>query len=121
MRQKKEEQTNDQQHIIDALSVKDYAYVWEQVKYIGYTKVADMNERYLIFYDIVDQFRYEENNNFIYYYRQHLSFYSASKNDTYVLPTSRGIVGKLKREYISPTDCEESKITKDLKNWSNMQ
>ena len=28
--------TNDQQHIIDAIDRKDYGYVWEQVKFVGY-------------------------------------------------------------------------------------
>lgn len=121
MKQKKPaKNTNDQQHIIDALSVNDYAYVWEKVKYVGYKKVPDMNERYLIFYSVVDKFKYEENNNFIHYYLQRLTFYSASKNETYFVPTSRGIIGRLKTEHISPTDCENSKIAKDLKNWSNI-
>jgi hypothetical protein len=115
----KKQTPNDQQHIIDALAVCDYMYVWEKVKYVGYKKVADLNERYMIFCDIVDEFRYEENNNFIHFYLQRLTFYSASKNETYFVPLSRGVINRLKREYISPTDCEESKIAKDLRNWNN--
>lgn len=111
---------NDQQHIIDALSVCDYAYVWEKVKFVGYKKVADISERYMIFCNVVDKFDYEVNNNFIHFYLQRLTFYNASRNDTYYVPASRGIISKLKSEYISPTDCEDSKITQDLKNWSNM-
>ena len=113
---RKNQKPNDQQHIIDALSVADYMYVWQQVKYIGYKKVADMNERYLIFCDVVENFRYEENNNFILYYSQRLQFYSASKNDTFLVPASRGVVNRLKQEYISPTDCDKSKIAKSLRN-----
>ena len=110
---------NDQQHIIDALAALDYMYVWQQVKYIGYKKVADIHERYLIFCDIVNEFRYKENNNFIHFYLQRLTFYSASKNETYFVSLSRGVTGKLKREYISPTECTDSKITKELRNWNN--
>lgn len=110
---------NDQQHIIDALAKQNYSDVWNEVKYIGYRKVADMNERYLIFWDIVKNFKWQENNNFIHYYLQHLAFYSASKNETFVVPSSRGVIARLKSEYISPTECEESRIAKALRNWNN--
>lgn len=115
----KKQQPNDQQHIIEALSICDYMYVWQKVKWIGYRKVSDIKERYLIFCDVVENFRYEENNNFILYYSQRLGFYSASKNETFLVPASRGIISRLKQEYISPTECDESKIAKDLRNWNN--
>ena len=111
--------TNDQQHIIDALSVQDYAYVWFQVRGVGYNKISDISERYTIFCDIVGQFDYTSNNNFIHFYKQRLTYYKASKNETYYLSNSRGVTNRLKNEYVSPTECEESKITKDLRNWSN--
>ena len=41
--------TNDQQHIIDAIDRKDYGYVWEQVKFVGYKKLPDINDRYTVF------------------------------------------------------------------------
>ena len=114
-----EQKTNDQQHIIDALSVADYMYVWEKVKFVGYKKVPDMNDRNLIFWDVVTKFDYTINNNFIHYYSKHLGYYSNSKNDTFIIPTSRGVIGHLKSEYISPTECNKSKIAKDLRNWNN--
>lgn len=115
----KEKIENDQKHIIDALSIGDYKYVWEQVKYVGYQKISNIYERYLIFNSVVTKFDWNANNNFILYYKQHLGFNSASKNDTYIFPASRSVIATLKREYISPTDCDESAIAKDLRNWNN--
>lgn len=110
---------NDQAHIIDALRRRDYKYVWEQVKYVGYTTVPNINSRYVIFYDIVEDFDYEKNNNFIYYYKSRLKYYSADELGTFYVSRNRAIVNRLKQEYISPTECSESKLTRLLKRWSN--
>ena len=110
---------NDQQHIIDALSVGDYAYVWEQVKYVGYKKIKDINKRYYIFWDIVDDFDYETNNNFIHFYLKRLDYCKKGENSTFYVTSTRSIINNLKTENVSPTDCDKSKITKILKNWSN--
>ncbi len=111
--------TNDQEHIINALQKGDYKYVWEQVKYIGYKQVPDINVRYMIFYDIVEDFDYENNNNFIYFYKARLNYYNADELSTFYVSRNRNIINKLKQEYISPTDCEKSKLTKILRKWSN--
>lgn len=111
--------TNDQEHIIDALKRGDYKYVWEQVKYIGYANVPNINTRYMIFYDIVEDFDYENNNNFIYFYKARLKYYSADELSTFYVSRNRTIINKLKQEYISPTECKKSKITNILRKWSN--
>ena len=80
--------TNDQQHIIDALDRGDYDYVWEKVKYIGYKKIPDINERFLIFYDIVSNFDTEKNNNFIQYYSSYIG-YSANNSRNSRITTRR--------------------------------
>ena len=116
---KAKEGTNDQEHIIDALRDGNYAYVWEQVKYIGYQKVADINDRYIIFCDIVESFDYERNNNFICFYSTRLGFINSDICDTFFVTHNKSIINKLKSEYISPTECENSKITRDLKKWTN--
>ena len=96
-------------------------YVWQQVKYIGYKQIADINDRYIIFCDIVDKFDYEKNNNFIHFYKKRISYVSASKNETYYVSTNRSIIHNLRNENISPTPEQEmkSKITNILKDWSN--
>jgi hypothetical protein len=111
--------TNDQQHIIDALMTKNYKYVWEQVKYIGYLKVADINTRYMIFCDIVEEFDYVKNNNFICFYTTRLGYYTADECSTYYVSRNRNVINNLKSENISPTECKKSKITRQLKDWSN--
>ena len=111
--------TNDQKHIIDALINQDYDYVWEQVKYVGYKKVSDMNERYMIFCDVVENFDYDKNNNFICYYSTQLGYYIADKLNTFYVSRNRSIINNLKNEYISPTECSKSKITRILKEWQN--
>ncbi|MBQ8218476.1 MAG: hypothetical protein IJZ79_01890 [Bacilli bacterium] len=110
---------NDQQHILDALAVGDYMYVWQQVKWVGYKKVADINDRYAIFCQVVEKFDYEQNNNFIKFFIDHLKYTAGYDNKTFYVSTNRSIINKLKRENISPTDCEDSSITRELKNWSN--
>lgn len=111
--------TNDQQHIIDALIACDYIYVWMQVKYIGYNYVHDINERYTIFMDCVENFDYERNNNFIQYYKNHMKYYLGYKNDTFYVSQNKTIINKLKSENISPTECKKSRLVQELKKWGN--
>lgn len=111
--------TNDQQHIIDALSIGDYMYVWQQVKYIGYKKIADINDRYIVFCDCVDSFDYKKNNNFIKFYLDRIKYSTSYNNKTYYVSTNRSIIRSLRNENISPTECEKSNLTKELRNWSN--
>ena len=44
----KKQQPNDQQHIIDALSICDYMYVWQKVKWIGYRKYGCPSKIYIM-------------------------------------------------------------------------
>ena len=111
--------TNDQKHIIDALKVGNYAYVWEKVKFVGFRKIDNINDRYSIFCDIVDSFDYERNNNFICFYSTRLGYHAADELSTFFVSRNRSIINNLKNENISPTDCDKSKITRILKDWSN--
>ncbi len=108
--------TNDQQHIIDALNKGDYNYVWEKVKYIGYKKMPDINDRYIIFCKKVKDFDTEKNNNFIQWYSQYIGYNSSNVKNSRITQ-SRGVLDKCKNEYISPTDCKGFPIVKDIKNW----
>ena len=108
--------TNDQQHIMDALDIGDYEYVWEKVKYIGYKKIPSINERYLIFNDIVGDFDTEKNNNFIQYYSSYIG-YSANNSRNSRITTTRGVLDRCKREYISPTDCKGFPIASYMRKW----
>lgn len=110
---------NDQGYLIDALRKGDYKFVWEKVKYIGYQTVPNINTRCMIFYDIVEDFDYDANNNFIHFYKTRLKYHSADELSTYYVSRNRSIINKLKQEHISPTDCEKSKLTRLLRRWSN--
>ena len=111
--------TNDQADIIEALSVGDHMYVWHRVFRCGYKIFEDINDRYAIFCDCVDSFDYEMNNNFIKYYMDHLKYCASYNNKTYYVSIIRTIIRNLRNENISPTGCEKSKLTQELKNWSN--
>lgn len=111
--------TNDQTDIIEALSIGDYAYVWHRVFKCGYKIFEDINERYAVFCDCVDNFDCSVNNNFIKYYMEHLKYVASYNNRTFYVSTNRSIIRKLRNENISPTDCEKSRLTQELKNWSN--
>lgn len=115
----KEKITNDQQHIIEALAAKNYNYVWEKVKVIGFRLIPDINERYMIFWDVVNTFDYKVNNNFIHFYLSHMTYYKASKHDTFYVTTNRSVIHALRNENISPSHNTKSKIANNLKDWSN--
>lgn len=107
--------TNDQQHIIDAIDRGDYDYVWEKVKWIGYKKL-DFNERYSVFWSIIEKFDTEKNNNFIQYFSERIG-YAANKSSESTVTSSRGVISKCKTETISPTECKGYPIAADLKKW----
>lgn len=110
---------NDQADIIEAIANGNYMYVWHRVYKCGFKIYEDINDRYAIFCDCVDSFDYETNNNFIKYYMDRLKYTASYNNKTYYVSTNRTIIRRLRNENISPTGCEKSKITRELKNWSN--
>ena len=110
--------TNDQQHIIDAIDRKDYGYVWEQVKFVGYKKLPDINDRYTVFNKAIKLFDTELNNNFIQFYLSRIGF-ATSKVKNSRITQSRGVIDRCKNEYISPTDCEGHPIAKEMRKWKN--
>ena len=108
--------TNDQQHIMNALDAGDYSYVWEKVKFIGFKKMPRINERYMIFFDIVQKFDTEKNNNFIQFYSSYIGYASTNYRNSRITQT-RGVLDRCKNEYVSPTDCRGYPIAKDMRNW----
>ena len=108
--------TNDQGHIIEALKQKNYYYVWEQVKYVGYEDEPNMNRRFIIFSRAAKDFDTEKNNNFIYFYKKYLKYLSFSKNDTFFTTDNYRVIQRLKNEHISPSD-KQVGLAKYLKDW----
>ena len=109
--------TNDQGHIIEALTRKDYNYVWQQVKYVGYEDEPNINRRYLVFSRTVHDFDPERNNNFIHFYKQYLKYISFSRDDTFFINDNYRIIQKLKNEHISPS-YKQTPLINELKDWA---
>lgn len=110
--------TNDQGHIIEAIRKKNYIYAWENVKYVGYDVIRDMNERMMLFFEIVQDFDCEKNNNFIKFYLTRLNYCKLDKNETFVFTKNRKIIKELKAEDISPSETTKSPTVNELKNWN---
>lgn len=108
--------TNDQEHIINAIKNKDFGYVWNKLKWIGYDDEKDINMRYIIFLRAIKDFNYKKNNNFILFYKNYIK-YLRFKNNTFVFTDNPLVIRKLKNENASPTDTTKG-ITKVLKDWS---
>ena len=113
--------TNDQEKIIEAIDAKNYKYVWEQVKFIGYSKVRDINVRYMLFFEIVQKFITEKNNNFIYYYKKQLGYDLMKENETYFVTRTRGVINNWKNELVCPTDDHggSKMVAEFYDNWCN--
>lgn len=109
---------NDQGKIIQALKDKDFLYVWEQIKYVGYADVPDVTERYIIFHKACLDFDPYKNNNFILYYKNYLKFLRFDQNSTFRVTRTRSTIRKLKRQAISPTK-QTSEMVDELSKWNN--
>ena len=110
--------TNDQGHIIQAIRAKQYDLVWEKIKWIGYATIKDINDRYLIFYEVVRKFDPAKNNNFIHWYKSRLSYVSSYDFKGNRCATSRSTYHKMINEYISPTaNSRGSHLVSSRKNW----
>lgn len=118
---KKEEKTieNDQGYLIDAIATGEYDFVWEVVKHIGIDKVRNINQRMSKFYQIVKEFDYKRNNNFIHFYKQRLGWYDDFfNNSTFIVTRTRQVMKELIIEGISPSeDVSKTLIVKHLINW----
>lgn len=110
--------TNDQQHIIDALRVHDYVYVWEIVKWIGIQEVANPYERCNKFYAMVKEFDYKSNNNFINFYKKRLKYYDPFLDDESIVGRSKNVISHIIQEKISPTGKSFSAVQKDIARWN---
>lgn len=111
--------TNDQGDIIQALKDKNFRFVWEHVKYVGFKDVPDINERYLICYNAANQFDPEKNNNFILFYKNYLKYFRYDQNETFRVTSSRVNIKRLKAQAISPTKGSGYKMIDELRKWSN--
>ena len=113
--------TNDQGHIIEALKDENYMYVWENIKWVGYKQVTDIEERFAIFCKIVEDFDYVINNNFIHWYKTQLNYYKLDNNDsTFYVTTNKNLIKKLQAEHSNPTECGgKQHMLRELKQWKN--
>ena len=115
----KKQKPNDQGKIIKAIKKHNYAFVWEEVKWVGSSDIDDISERRIVFDKAVEQFDAEHNNNFILFYKQRLHWASYEANVGSKLSTNRRVNEELKRQYISPTPDENEKtIANELRKWS---
>lgn len=110
-------QPNDQVEIIELLKQKNYTAVWEKIKSVGYKDVADIHERFLIFYKAALKFNPYRNNNFILFYKNYLKGYRIDQDETFRVSTSRNVIKKLKEQSISPS--KTTKFVQNLQEWNN--
>lgn len=110
--------TNDQGLLIEHLKQQNYLAAWEIVKFVGYTTVRDINERYIIFTKAAREFDYNKNNNFILFYKNRLGFYRFDRNSTFKITDSPKMVKDLKNMSISPCYITKDNLLKELMNWS---
>lgn len=112
---------NDQGHIIAAIKEGNRHYVWKQVKFIGVSDISSIDERFLIFNKSFDSFDPERNNNFIYFYKNHLSYNRMNNEDRAFnrLTNNRNVINKLKSEVSTPTEVNQP-IIEDMKLFMNM-
>ena len=98
--------TNDQGEIIQLLKDKNFIEVWERVKFVGYADVTDINIRYLLFKKACANFKPDENNNFIHYYKNMLYYHNKAvvSRETNLLSTNNAIVSHLLRHKCSPEE-----------------
>ncbi len=109
--------TNDQAELIELIKKKEYAKVWEIVKYIGYAQVSDINDRFIIFNMSVQLFDTEKNNNFIAYYKNGLELQRSDRFDTFLITNNPKHVKELKKNAISPEEQIKSKTVQAFSKW----
>lgn len=117
---KPKEGTNDQGEIIRYLKQKEYDRAWEEIKYVGWKIIPSMEDRYIFFQPIAEQFDYNKNNNFIIFYAQRLGYIKSYQNKTFLTTVNRNIIKQLLRQGISPDEEEElTKTVLELLNWES--
>lgn len=112
---------NGQFEILQAIKRKDFLYVWERLKYIGYTDVADMEDRYILFRQAIEMFDPDRNNNFIGFYKRYIKN-RREKNATFYITENRNIIKSLKNYNISPevgVHNMRSHVLRELLKWNN--
>lgn len=110
--------TNDQGEIIQNLIDQKYDSVWEAIKWVGFDSIRDIDDRYLIFYEVVRKFNPKINNNFIHWYKTRLAYVSSYDFRGNRLVTTKKAYHNMINEYISPTgDGHGSKMVASRCNW----
>ena len=112
---------NGQFEILQAIKRKDFLYVWERLKYIGYTDVADMEDRYILFRQAIEMFDPDRNNNFIGFYKRYIKN-RREKNTTFYITENRNIIKDMKNYNISPdtgVHNMRSHVLRELLKWNN--
>lgn len=109
--------TTSQSHLLNLIREKQYLVLWEEVKYVGYQTITNIDERYLIFLSIVSKFDPDINNNFIHWYKQHLLYQNPNRNKTYKLTDNPAVIRKLARHAISPSKEDGGTVVKKIIEW----
>lgn len=113
--------SNNQFDILQAIRRKDYLYVWERTKYLGYQDVSDIEERYLLFRKAISIFNPDQNNNFISFYKRYM-VNNKIKNSTFYITDNKNIIKELKNNHISPETSEgkgRKYVLSQLEEWEN--
>ena len=89
--------SNNQFDILQAIRRKDYLYVWERTKYLGYQDVSDIEERYLLFRKAISIFNPDQSNESneeeaVYWSKVSYNKYFFMKNHKEYVPVLHGNV-----------------------------
>lgn len=104
-------QGDDALKIAKAVEENDVVKLWHLVKYIGYSKVKDPDERKMVFLRAFQDFDPEVNNNFLYFYYTQLHFQGLNdfKVHTYKISGNKKSIKKLVSASAFPTE-ENTKL-----------
>lgn len=106
----------DQTPLIVAMDAGDYMFVWDKIKYVGYNIIPKINQRFLVFEFVCNDYDSSKNKNFLAYYKQQLRYKKSMFYDASYFTDDYRFVKDLIREKISPTGKLEG-IAKELSDW----
>lgn len=107
--------TNDQGQIIQDIINGKFYKVWDAVRDIGFKEIPDINVRFQVCREAFNSFNPYENNNFIYFYKNRLSF--RRQNDRNIkdshFTSNQVSLSKLKTHSLSPSE-DISNMVRDI-------